>query len=517
MSDSSAWYRSQLRAIAAPVRRAIRIRSNVLYRTMGVRWWGKGAYERESKLGKDIKASNMFLVHESDLVVNRIWARNGSSAIAGPEVNGCVVTSDFPTYELDLNQVSVGWLSYIFQSQKFWDECNFRARGTSGRQRVSSEEYLDIEVPLPPLEEQERIVLVLDACSDRLREAEHLVSGLYSEVRALRAQVLSAIVDGHRGTYSQETLSDIVTVVGGGTPSRKNARYWSGDIPWVTPKDMKSYLISDSQERITELGLQSSAAKLIQPEAVLVVFRSSILVHSVPIAISTVPVTVNQDLKALTPIERLLPRYLALVLQAREKEILSFVKRGATVHSLHAESFWKLKIPIPPVATQIEAITADTNLTERQQMVGNDAVEIELSLSNLIPSLLDKLWSGHFNASVPDFVLQEVQARKVFEQEQLRKKIEGRGYIPVDTDEEVAVEKPKVEGPRDLTALLEQLIEERQQSINPRELWQSSGLPTIDVFYAYLKVEHLNGRIVQVRNGYDVALELNNEDTSAVD
>ena len=98
---------------------------------------------------------------------------------------------------------------------------------------------------------------------------------------------------------STRPLGDLVTVVGGGTPARHNADFYQGPIPWVTPKDMRARLITGAQMSISEDALRRSAAKLIPANAVLVVVRSGVLKHSLPIGLTTVPVAINQDMKAL--------------------------------------------------------------------------------------------------------------------------------------------------------------------------------------------------------------------------
>ena len=86
-------------------------------------------------------------------------------------------------------------------------------------------------------------------------------------------------------------------IVGGGTPSRENPTYWNGTILWVSPKDMKSERINESEECITELGLQSSSTCLIPMGRVLMVIRSGILQHTLPVAINDRPVALNADFR----------------------------------------------------------------------------------------------------------------------------------------------------------------------------------------------------------------------------
>jgi type I restriction enzyme, S subunit len=75
-------------------------------------------------------------------------------------------------------------------------------------------------------------------------------------------------------------LGDLVTIVGGGTPTKTRTDYFQGDIPWVSPKDMKSWNILDSQDHITEEAVENSSTKLVERDAVLVVIRSGVLKHT---------------------------------------------------------------------------------------------------------------------------------------------------------------------------------------------------------------------------------------------
>jgi type I restriction enzyme S subunit len=148
-------------------------------------------------------------------------------------------------------------------------------------------------------------------------------------------------------------LADVGQWFGGGTPSSSEAAYWDGDIPWVSPKDMKVHRITSSIDTITEAAVANSAAKIIPEGAVLFVTRSGILAHSFPVATTGVKVTINQDLKAIWPVEVIDPKYLAWTLRSFERTILSSCsKHGTTVHSIEMPALKQLCIPVPPFPEQ---------------------------------------------------------------------------------------------------------------------------------------------------------------------
>ena len=148
-------------------------------------------------------------------------------------------------------------------------------------------------------------------------------------------------------------LKRIVQFRGGGTPTKDNAEYWRGDIPWVSPKDMKVSVVVDTEDKITAQAIRDSATKLVQAGAVLIVVRSGILVHSIPVALAGREVTLNQDLKALIPSSELLPEYLVYLISGMQRELLvEWKKEGATVESLDLELVANTPTPLPASAEQ---------------------------------------------------------------------------------------------------------------------------------------------------------------------
>lgn len=146
----------------------------------------------------------------------------------------------------------------------------------------------------------------------------------------------------------------IQQVSGGGTPSTGNPEYWSGDIPWVSSKDMKTAIIQDTEEHISERAVEESSTSEIAPGTVLMVARSGILKHTLPVAISAVPLTINQDIKAFTAERTLVPRFLFWRLKGTERDILDICgKVGATVESIDVEALLSLPVSIPGVKEQI--------------------------------------------------------------------------------------------------------------------------------------------------------------------
>jgi type I restriction enzyme, S subunit len=146
-------------------------------------------------------------------------------------------------------------------------------------------------------------------------------------------------------------LGDVVEIKGGGTPSTTNPAFWNGDIPWVSPKDMKSWVIADAQDKITAEAVDASATNLVPAGSILVVNRSGILKHTLPVGITDRPVAINQDIKALICGPMADPGFLAHIVKAAEPIVLSWV-RATTADNFSVESLRNLEIPLPPLDEQ---------------------------------------------------------------------------------------------------------------------------------------------------------------------
>lgn len=166
-------------------------------------------------------------------------------------------------------------------------------------------------------------------------------------------------------------LGDLVTIKGGGTPSKKVDEYWNGDIPWASVKDLKSSEINSTADFITEAGVKNSATNLIPAGTILTATRMALG----KFAINSVGMAINQDLKALfindpSVVER---NYLIRFLSSKARYIEGEGK-GATVKGITLDFLKDLQVPLPPLEEQkrIAAILdkADSVRRKRQQAIG---------------------------------------------------------------------------------------------------------------------------------------------------
>lgn len=180
-------------------------------------------------------------------------------------------------------------------------------------------------------------------------------------------------------------LSELCAFRHGGTPSKAVAEFWTGQIPWVSPKDMKTSTVCDASDHITEAAVANSATSVVPPGSTLLVVRSGILAHTFPVALVTGPVAFNQDIKAVVPKSAdVSAEYLYWFLRSKASDVVARgVKKGATVHSVQSGFIEGLQVPLLEHAAQQRVV----DLLSRAEGVVRLRRQAQQKAAELIPAL----------------------------------------------------------------------------------------------------------------------------------
>ena len=286
-----------------------------------------------------------------------------------------------------------------FKMDLYLGEIDAVSRGiVKDRNRLYWDQFKQMRSLAPPPDEQAAIVRFLDHANrkiDGFIRAKRKLIGLLNEQK--QAIIHRAVTRGLDPTvplkpsgipwlgdipahWEVRKIKSIVSIHGGMTPSKANALFWQGSIPWVSPKNMKVREIHDAQDHISNGALRQTGIALIQPPAVLIVVRGMILARTFPTAITTVPVTVNQDMKALVPQAGLSAEYFVSLLSGIKKDLLLLVEiAGHGTCCLRTDSWGNFTIPIPPLAEQLVIEQALKNkLTIQNSAISRTEREIAL-------------------------------------------------------------------------------------------------------------------------------------------
>ena len=253
------------------------------------------------------------------------------------------------------------WLLHQF------DVSHMKTLGAGIRQTINFGDIANSKVLLPPFTEQLKIASFLNRetkrIDDLIDEKQSFIALLKEKRQSLITHFVTKGLDPNvpmkdSGVewigevpehWELRPVKYLCKFMGGGTPSKDELSYWNGDIPWVSPKDMKKFWISSSIDKITEQAIQQSSTNIVPEGAVLMVVRSGILQRMIPIGITTIEVSLNQDMKALSFSRPEIALFFAYFVQAGGFNLLlNWRKQGATVESLEHEYIARFPIPTPP-------------------------------------------------------------------------------------------------------------------------------------------------------------------------
>ncbi|HET7625635.1 MAG TPA: restriction endonuclease subunit S [Verrucomicrobiae bacterium] len=263
-------------------------------------------------------------------------------------------------------------------------ELTTRARG-GAQLNINGKILKSLLIPIPSLAEQERIVKLLDE-ADALRK-------LRAQADRRTAEFIPALFHKMFGAASRwsKPLGEIVTFGNGATPSKGNEEFWSGNIPWISPKDMKVDEIFDGEDHVSQAALEQTNLHLIPKDTVLIVVRGMILAHTVPIRLCRVPVTINQDMKALLPKDGIMPEFLHCALQAQHAHILNQVTTAAHgTKKLDSDKLKAVMIPVPPLPLQKEFAERVKEIRALETAQARSRARLDA----LFASLLDRAFKG---------------------------------------------------------------------------------------------------------------------------
>lgn len=213
---------------------------------------------------------------------------------------------------------------------------------------IKSEHLDNLEIPLPPMEEQKEIAARLDAVSDLLAKQKQLLSEQDNLIQSTFYDMFGEHqLSQQKGQWNK--ISDVAVIAGGSTPKTQTPEYWDGDLNWFTPAELEncSWYVYSSQRKITKAGVKSCHLEEFPINTVLLSSRAPIG----KLAIARETFYCNQGFKNIICGETVNPIYLYHLLMYNINYMKSLGK-GATFKEISKKIVEDIKIPVPPLELQ---------------------------------------------------------------------------------------------------------------------------------------------------------------------
>ncbi|MGE0821823.1 MAG: restriction endonuclease subunit S [Candidatus Binatia bacterium] len=398
---SKAWSLVPLGQVVLPVERAEVPTSGKVYRQIGVRLWGAGAYEREAIDGAQTKYQTLSRVETDDIIVNKIWARNGSVAVVSEALAGCYGSNEFPTFAPIREKLAPRWFHWLTKTKNFWEQCDEKSRGTSGKNRIRPERFLEIEIPLPPLPEQRRIVARIEELAAKIEEARGLRREAVEEIEALTQRTKARLFDSDR--WQKLPLGSLLR-----EESRNGLSPRPSDMPPGIPilrisaaTSRSDDIVDESDIRYLRVSEKEAEQYKLEPGDLLACRFNGNLHYVGKFALYRG--TLNEPriypdklIRFRVDPEKTLPDFVRYAVNSPKgrSSVEAFCATTAGNIGISASNLRTVPIPIPSLSEQRRIVTYLDNLHAKVDALKRLQTETAAELNALLPSVLDKAFKG---------------------------------------------------------------------------------------------------------------------------
>ena len=364
----------------------IEVQDDIEYKQVTIKIGNGGIVPRnngETILGSKIGTKRQHVVHAGQFIMSKIDARNGAYGIVPAELEGAIVTNDFPVFDVDASKIIPQFLVLVSTTEKFIEFARKCSSGTTNRKRIDIDAFLHQQIPLPSITEQDDIVRQYYRASETIKKIEEKIvientDVLNYWIETLGIDILSKerIEDGKLSftrfssisqwgidfineKKSQEEfskyfkslkISDICKIGSGGTPTRSNKKYYSGNIPWIKTGELNNDIVVDSEEKITQEALENSSAKLYPANCIIMAMYGATIGKTAKLGIAA---TTNQACAVLYDIDSSIvdTDYLWFYLQTQTGKFKELAYGGAQPN-INAGIVADYLIPVPSLIEQ---------------------------------------------------------------------------------------------------------------------------------------------------------------------
>jgi type I restriction enzyme, S subunit len=191
------WPQVQLREVLRPDLESVRINPAENYEMVGIYSFGRGLFRKEPVQGSSTSYKFFYRLKSDHFVMSQLFGWEGALALSSPEFAGLYVSPQFPTFQCDRQRLYERFLGWFARMPSFWDDLATRTRGMGDRRRTLNPEALLVsKIPLPPLDEQHRIVSRIEELAKKVAEATRLQKEIANQMDTLCRALLTNPPDG---------------------------------------------------------------------------------------------------------------------------------------------------------------------------------------------------------------------------------------------------------------------------------------------------------------------------------
>ncbi len=394
MTSHSRWPDVLLRDVLTSVNRREVVVSDRQYRLLGVRLDGNGPFHRETVTGTQTSAASLYKVEEGDFIYSRLFAWRGAFGVIDSTLDGCYVSGEFPTFRCKVDRLDSRYLNYWFRLRDTLTAVEAKCSGSTPltRNRFKEQYFVDLQIPLPPIAEQRRIVARIEGLAGQINEARRLREELEADGEVLWKSGLSRMLqDSDAESVALESACAEIVDNLHSTP-----RYDGDEFPCVRSQDVGWGTIDYKGAMRTSAGEFVERTRRAEPRLGDIVFVREGDVGRCGVVDGTRRFSLGQRVMMFRPALFMDSKFLMFSLMSREvldMQILK-AKTGTTSHHVNIRHLRRVKVPFPAlfdqrrIAARVDALKADIDRLQALQAGTSN------ELDALLPSILNKAFKG---------------------------------------------------------------------------------------------------------------------------
>lgn len=389
------WTPVKLSDVLVAAKRAESVDATKQYRLLGVRLEGRGPFIRETVLGSQSSASKLFEVEAGDFIYSRLFACRGAFGVIDESTHGCYVSGEFPIYQAIPECIDVQFLRYWFTLPSVIARVDEDCTGSTPltRNRFKENFFLALEIPLPPLAEQRRIVARLEALAAQIDEARRLRKEAVEEAVAFAASSLASLLPRNTETVKLDSLIAPESKISYGVlvpgPDVEDG------VPFVRIQDLaiKNAPAIPNKHIAPEIDAQYHRTKLVGGEILIGVVGSIGKIGIAPM--SWAGANIARAVCRIVPGPQTDRDYLAAVLSAKPcQDFFRETTRTLAQPTLNVGQLSQTPIPVPQLKEQRRIVAELDALQEQVDTLKRLQSETAAELDALLPAILDRAFKG---------------------------------------------------------------------------------------------------------------------------
>ncbi len=388
-------------------RNIVNIEDDKEYNRVTVKINNNGVILRDTEKGVNIGTKKQYRANAGQFIISKIDARNGAFGIIPNQLDNAIVTNDFPLFDVNTKKINPQFLLLITTTKVFIKFAQSCSSGTTNRQRMDIEMFLNQKIPLPKLEEQDNIVSnflnKINNAETLKKKAEDLenkielyfLSELGISINDKKQRVKSTglqfvdysdllkwgldfigLKNNDKRIYKDIAINELCKISSGGTPSRSRKEYYEGgNIPWIKTGELNNEILFDTEEKITEDALKNSSAKLYKKGSIIIAMYGATIGKTAKLGVEA---STNQACAVLFDIDNslVLTDYLWEYLQI-QTDNLKKLAYGSAQPNLNAGIISNYPIPIPSIEKQKEILGKIISIKKEVKNLSEKSVELK--------------------------------------------------------------------------------------------------------------------------------------------